>query len=153
MPLFSNFCNNLGCQCVNPGPEGPQGPPGLTRYGVYSAAVRLAPVVEDGEHVPAGEGPTFEQQVNIALPVGETRRIVHVEPNLRHADGNSMQQNVSIDGARISNMSVGNSDFRDWNVWVQVPSSPVFLSVNVYVADMDIDGSNSGSLSMTVEAP
>lgn len=28
MPLFSNFCSNLGCACANPGPQGPTGPIG-----------------------------------------------------------------------------------------------------------------------------
>lgn len=28
MSLFPNWCNNVGCECVNPGPPGPQGEPG-----------------------------------------------------------------------------------------------------------------------------
>lgn len=28
MPNISNFCENIGCACANPGPEGPVGPPG-----------------------------------------------------------------------------------------------------------------------------
>ncbi len=32
MPLFPNWCENVGCECANPGPEGPQGPPGMPSW-------------------------------------------------------------------------------------------------------------------------